>query len=206
MVKKLTVIFSLFGWFIFPLYADDCLSYKLNPKIEINAPVWHKEVVQPLKPMDLLHGNVVATLVENYEIVGDTTSIEDGFCISLKTVDATVGYSDFQVKIDARHIPDSCTYNAVLLHEDEHIRAYLSVIDDYKSDIGTAVYAAANSIMPVFVREESEIDSALDILNKQLQEHPEVILMRQKIQTEQEIRNKRIDQNNHNETLKQCMI
>lgn len=194
------------GLFSLSAFADDCLSYKLNPNVEVKSPSWSKEVVQPLKTMDLLHGDVVATLVENYEIIGDTTSIEDGFCISLKSVQATVGYNDFLVKIDSRHIPDSCAYNAVLSHEDEHIRAYLSVIDDYNDKIKSAIYSAANSVMPVFVSDESEIDSALDILNKRLQEHPDLILMNQKIQAEQEIRNKRVDQNSNNDRIKQCIV
>ncbi len=187
------------------VFADECLSYKLNPNIEILVPEWRKEIVQPIKHMDLWHGNVVATLSENYDITGDTTYIEDGICVSLRDVSAMVGYSDFLVQVDSRHMPNSCTYNAVLSHEDEHIRAYLSVIDDYKNDIRSAVSTASNSIMPVFVRDISEIDGALDILHDKLQQHPEVILIKQKIQAEQEIRNKRVDQHDHGNTLKQCM-
>lgn len=206
-MKNRIIFFAIFcGLFSASSFADDCLQYKLDPKIEIVTPSWSKEVVQPLKPMDLLHGDVVATLVENYEIIGDTTSIEDGFCISLKAVKATVGYDDFLVKIDSSHIPESCAYNAVLAHEDEHIRAYLSVIDDYHKKIQDSVYSAANSITPIFVSDESQIDKALDVLNKKLQEHPESILMNQKIQAEQEIRNKRVDQNDKSDRIKQCMI
>ena len=113
---------------------DDCLDYKLTPKINITSPDWSKSVVQPLKKMDVLHGNVIATLVDNFEITGDITSIEDGFCVALKNVDATIGYSDFLVQIDISHKPNTCSYNAILQHEDEHIRAYLSVISlDRKS-------------------------------------------------------------------------
>lgn len=201
------LFFILYSLFFIPLaQADDCLIYKLNPGIEIQLPSWTKEVVQPLKPMDFWHGNVVATLVENYEIIGDTTSIEDGFCVSLKSVKGTIGYSDFMVKIDSRHVPESCAYNAVLTHEDEHIRAYLSVIDDYKKDMESSVYGAADSIMPIFVGTESEIDAALDALHQKLLAHPDVVLMKQKIQAEQEIRNKRVDQQDHSDTLKKCMI
>lgn len=208
-MKSNFFIFALiFGFVATPVLADDCLSYKLEPQIKVSTPMWQKEVVQPLKSMedvDRLHGTVAATLVENYEIVGDTTSIEDGFCVSLKAVQASVGYSDFQVRIDSSHIPESCTYNAILTHEDEHIRAYLSVIDDYKTNIYDAVYAAANSVMPIFVRTEAEIDAALDFLNSGLQSHPELILINQRIQAEQEIRNKRVDQIETGAHLKQCM-
>ncbi|MDR2412807.1 MAG: hypothetical protein LBD50_01180 [Rickettsiales bacterium] len=205
MIKNSSLLFVLCFFCSFASRADDCLSYKLNPKVEVHIPDWRKEVVQPLKPMDLWHGNVAATLVENYEIAGDPTSVEDGYCVSLKEVRATFGYSDFLVKIDSRHSPESCAYDAILAHEDEHIRAYLSVIDDYKDNAHDAVYSAAKSVMPVFVQTEEELGAALDILNKKLQSHPELILLNQKIQAEQEIRNKRVDQIEKNLYLKKCM-
>ena len=184
---------------------DDCLAYKIRPRITVSTPEWTKQVVQPLKEMDLLHGDVIATLVDNYDITGDVTGIEDGFCVSLKSVAATVGYSDFLVQIDIRHLPQTCAYNAVLSHEDEHIRAYLSIISDFQTELHDAIYSAADSVMPVFVRDESDIDGALDTLNKNLQSHPDVILVKQKIRAAEEIRNKRVDENDDGTRLKQCM-
>ena len=188
-----------------PVFAyDDCLAYKLSPKITLDTPVWSKEVVQPLRHMDLLHGNVIATLVDNYDIVADITNIEDGYCVTLKSVFATVGYSDFLVQIDIRHQPDTCSYNAILSHEDEHIRAYLSVIDDYKKELKDSIYTAADSITPIFVRNVSDIDAAITELNAELQAHPDLILIKQKIKAAEEIRNKRVDQHDTGETLRKC--
>lgn len=184
--------------------ADDCLAYKLNPAVFIQTPAWTKEVVQPLKEMDLFHGNVIATMTDNYDIVADITSIEDGFCVAIKSVNASVGYSNFLVQIDIRHQPETCSYNAVLLHEDEHIRAYLSVIDDNVAELQKSLYNAADSIMPIFVRDQSDIDAAVDELNIQLQSHPDLILIKQKIKAGEEIRNKRIDQNDTGAALKKC--
>ena len=193
----------------FPIAArayDDCLPYKLTPKITLDVPEWSKEVVQPLQHMDLLHGNVLATLVDNYDIVADITNIEDGYCVSLKSVDATVGYSNFLVQIDIRHMPESCTYNAILSHEDQHIRAYLSVIDDFTPELMNAVYTAADSITPIFVRNTSDIDAAITELNAELQAHPDLILVKQKIKAAEEIRNKRVDQHDHGQSLQKCFI
>lgn len=188
-----------------PVFAyDDCLAYKLSPKITLDTPVWSKEVVQPLRHMDLLHGNVIATMVDNYDIVADITNIEDGYCVTLKSVFATVGYSDFLVQIDIRHQPDTCSYNAILSHEDEHIRAYLSVIDDYKKELKDSIYTAADSITPIFVRNASDIDAAITELNAELQAHPDLILIKQKIKAAEEIRNKRVDQHDTGETLRKC--
>lgn len=188
-----------------PVWAgDDCLPYKLTPRIDLKNPTWSKEVVQPLRHMDLLHGNVVATMVDNYDIVADITNIEDGYCVALKSVYAVVGYSNFLVQIDIRHQPNTCSYNAILSHEDEHIRAYLSVMDDFKKELQDSIYSAADSITPIFVRSASDIDAAITELNAELQAHPDLILVKQKIKAAEEIRNKRVDQHDTGKTLRAC--
>ena len=184
--------------------ADDCLVYKLTPKISVRIPMWEKNVVQPLQKMDVLHGNVIATMVDNYEINADITSIEDGFCVALKDVDAIIGYTDFFVQIDISHRPNSCSYNAILSHEDEHIRAYLSIIDDNYDSIKKSLFSAANSITPIFVKNQNDIESAIDKLNEQIQSHPEIILLKQQIKAAEEIRNKHVDQTDNGRQLKDC--
>lgn len=192
------------SFFIGTAYADNCAAYKMRPTVNIDVPDWTKSVVQPLEPMQLWHGNVVATMVENYDLIADITSVEDGFCVSLKTVNATVGYSDFLVQIDMRHSPDTCGYDAVLLHEDGHINAYLSVIDDYSSQLRSAVQSAADSVMPVFVEKSSMIENAIESLNKEIQAYPDIVLIKQKINASVEMRNKRIDKNDDGTQLKRC--
>lgn len=196
--------FLFLSLFLLPAFANECVSYKITPKITVSAPMWTKEVVQPLEQMDLWHGNVIATMVDNYDIVADVTSIEDGFCVGIKQVDAEIGYSNFLVQVDIRHVPDTCSYNAVLNHEDQHIREYLSVIDDYNKDLHDALYSAADSVMPIFVREVDDIDAAIEKINDKIQSHPEMILIKQKIKADEEIRNNRIDKNDSGATLKKC--
>lgn len=204
MFKKLVFLLVL----IIPnfTFADDCLFYKLNPNITVKSPVWTKSVVQPLQKMDVLHGDVIATLVNEFEITADITSIEDGFCVSLKNIDAIIGYSDFLVQIDISHRPNSCSYNAILQHEDEHIRAYLSVIEDNDDLFKKSIKTASESIVPIFVKNEKDIESAIDKLNNELQNHPDIILLKQQIKAEEEIRNKHVDINDTGETLKKCLI
>ena len=203
------IIFGIFYSFfiIFSVFAEDeCLNYKLAPKINVQSPIWQKNVVQPLQPMDVLHGDVIATMVDEFEITTDITSIEDGFCVALKNIDVIIGYSDFLVQIDISHQPDTCSYNAILQHEDQHIRAYLSVIDDNQDLLQESIKSAANSITPIFVQNEKDIESAIDKLNNQLQNHPDIVLLKQQIKAEEEIRNKYVDLNDSGEALKKCLI
>lgn len=183
---------------------DDCMAYKLTPRITVTSPNWSKSVVQPLAHIDLMHGHVAATLIDNYDLTADITPIEDGYCVALKNVDAVIGYNDFTVSIDIRHKPGTCTYDAILDHEDEHIRAYLSVIDDNRKNLHDAVAAAAASIMPIFVRDTADMDSAVSKMNMELSNHPDLILAHQQIRAAQEIRNRRVDQNDPGVRLKKC--
>lgn len=186
--------------------ADECANYKITPKITIDIPEWTVNVVQPNKPMNLLHGNVVATLVNNYDIIADITSIEDGYCIGLKAVEAKIGYTDFLIKIDNRHHPKTCSYKAILAHENKHIEAYLSVIDDYEKELYESLYSAANSIMPIYVKNQSDIYKTIDKLNDELQQHPDIVLLIQKIHAAEEIKNKSIDQKEDYSDLKKCIL
>lgn len=184
--------------------ANDCMQYKKNPGVFINTPDWKKIVVQPKEPMNFWHGNVVATFVDNYDLVTDVNLVDGGFCVGLKSVDSVVGYNNFDVQIDIRHIPNSCEYNAVLRHEDKHIKAYLSVVDDFKADLQRAMFVAADSIMPVFVKSKSDVDGAINMFNQEFQNHPDMIVVKQKIKAAEEIRNKQVDQMESGADLDKC--
>ena len=64
--------------------------------------------------------------------------------------------------------------------------------------------SAANSITPIFVEKQSDIDGAVDNLNEQIQTHPDIILLKQQIKAAEEIRNKRVDQTDNGRQLKDC--
>lgn len=187
-----------------PGMAVDCVGYKKIPAIYLEIPDWSKTVVQPREPMDLWHGNVVATLVNNFQINADVIKVDDGYCVGLKSVTAEFGYNDFVVNVDIRHTPNSCQYNAVLAHEDKHIKTYLSVVDEFKGDFQKSVYNAAQSIMPRFVKTHQEIASVVEDMNNQLQVHPDLVLVKQKIHAAEEIRNKQIDREETGADLKKC--
>ena len=204
MLKKLIVFLCIIS--PFSLFANDCVKYKQTPKISVLSPLYSTKVVQPDEPMDKYHGNVVATFVEDYDISVDIFYDTDGYCVALKSVDALVGYNDFLIKIDNSNIKNSCSYNAILNHEYKHIDAYLSVMNDLGPDVKSSIFNAANSVMPVFALTRDDIDYVIEKMNYEMRDHPELILIKQKINAAQEIRNKRIDQNEDNHELKSCLI
>jgi len=206
MFKYFAILLSLFV--TCSAFAEDrCVAYKKNPYVRIDKPDWVKKVGQPLKMMDLYHGNVVATLIDEYDIIVNIDELPNngGYCVGIKNINATIGYSDFLIKVDMRHKLNSCSYKTVLEHESEHIDAYLSVIDDFQDDLKKSVYSAANSILPIYVTTEDGIRNAIDDLNTKLQNHPELILVKQKISAAEELRNKKVDEKNKQyDELKKC--
>jgi hypothetical protein len=185
-------------------FAGDCLQYKTLPSLKIKVPGFSVSIIQPDRPLNLLHGNVVATFAEEYEIEYGAQRSNGGWCVFIENITAFVGYTDFVVQIDKRHPFDGCEFNAIKEHEDEHIRAHLSVIDDEKEEIEMSIMAAADNILPVFIENESDIERAMGDIESQLQEQPQIKLLRQKLNAEQEIRNKKIDLKDRGWRIRAC--
>jgi hypothetical protein len=173
--------------------------------LEIKEPRFSVSIVQPEKKMDLLHGNVVSTFAEEYEIEYGAQKTDGGWCVFIEKIAAEIGYTDFVIQIDRRHRFDSCEWTAIKEHEDDHIHAHLSVIRDEKKDIELAVRSAANNILPVFAEDESDIEDAMNEMESELSSQPQIRLLRQKLAAEQEIRNKKIDLNDRGERIRKCM-
>ena len=51
---------------------------------------------------------------------------------------------------------------------------------------------------------KSDFDNAIEVINQQIKNHPDLILMIQKIKAEEEIRNKKIDQIENGVDLIKC--
>ena len=209
MLKK----FFLFFFLTLPAFADDCIQYKKTPTINIKNPEWTKTVVLSDEPMDeytgknfsfKTHGITETSFMEKYEIDFNVIPEQDGYCVIVNGVDVLIGYENFLVKIDKSHKENSCSYNAVLKHEEKHIDAYLSILKDMEPDIKNSIFNAINSIMPMSAKNVEDIDSLVDEIYAKIEKHPEMVLLNQKISAAQEIRNKRIDQNEDNHELKMC--
>jgi len=196
--------YSLTHLLTFSAYANDCSKFRSNVETEITSPVWRKTTMSSPNRMDMHHGNTVATMSEEYGLEAESARIRGGTCVFLKKVTARIGYNDFSVMIDSRHAPGFCAYEVISEHEDEHIRAYLSVINDNYELIARSVGIAAAAVNPVFVKSENEMDRAMNDLNASLQNHPELKLLRRKLKAEEDIRNKHIDRRDNLEKIKVC--
>ncbi len=203
-MKRFLITFSVFNLFCFSLFASDCMQYKASPLVQITTPEWNKKVVQPDAPMDSLHGTVVASFDEEYDLQVAAQPVSDGYCVMLNKLDATLGYSDFLVNIDRSHTPNSCGYKMTLEHEDEHIAAHLAAFKSESDNMQKSTQAAADSIMPIFVKSLDGVNAALDKMQQEFQSHPDIILMKQKLSAQQEILNKKVDERDDGIRINLC--
>ncbi|MCL1891998.1 MAG: hypothetical protein FWF97_01735 [Alphaproteobacteria bacterium] len=202
-MKKLLITLTLCT-IHYTIYASDCLQFKVSPEVKITTTEWTRDVVQPPAPMDKFHGTVTASFDEEFRLRVAAQPAGEGYCIVLGKLDATVGYTNFLVHIDGSHIPGSCEYHMVLNHETEHIAAHIAALEGESENIKAAIRTAANSVMPVFVKSLDGVNAALDRMQDELQSHPDIVLMKQKLTAEQEIRNKKVDERDDGKRINMC--
>lgn len=187
-----------------PSFAHNCVSYKTTPIIDLDKPEYETSVFLSHETLDMLHGHVEANLIHNYDLILEMLPTDGGYCVVLKKIEALFGFDKFDVEIDKEHELNSCAYNAVLNHEEKHIDVYLNIIEEFKSEIHDSLFTAADSVMPIFIENESDINFAFEELNQEFASHPDLLLVAQKVNAAQEIRNKQIDQNENNSELYSC--
>lgn len=203
-MKKFVIFFSLFNCFIFSSVANDCLQHKTSPQVKIINTEWKQRVVQSEQPIDSLHGVVIASFDEEYDLQVSAIPVKSGYCVVLNGLNATIGYTDFLINIDNSYNLDSCEYKIILEHEQEHISAYLQAFDEELENMKKSIQFASNSIMPIFVPSLDGVSSALDKMQQEFQSHPDVILMKQKLDAQQEILNKKVDQRDDGKRINLC--
>ncbi|NMA32916.1 MAG: hypothetical protein GX944_03235 [Alphaproteobacteria bacterium] len=184
--------------------ANDCLQHKTSPQVKIINTEWKQRVVQSEQPIDSLHGVVIASFDEEYDLQVSAIPVKSGYCVVLNGLNATIGYTDFLINIDNSYNIDSCEYKIILEHEQEHISAYLQAFDEELENMKKSIQFASNSIMPIFVPSLDGVSSALDKMQQEFQSHPDVILMKQKLDAQQEILNKKVDQRDDGKRINLC--
>lgn len=186
-------------------FADNnCLEHKITPRIDIANYDWVKKISQPDDYMTE-HGHVQTSLIQENGINVKLISVKGGWCVVLESVDTKIGYKEFDVKVDKKYKKDSCFYNAVLTHEDKHINVHLSVLDNYKKNLFDTLYGAANSIMPVFIDDIETVDNVIDDIGHQLSSHPDVVLILQKINSDLDIQNAKVDLDEDGRDMQKCL-
>lgn len=204
MIKFFSAFLMSFLPILSALADDACLNHKITPRIDVATFEWVKKISQPDDFMTE-HGHVQTSLLQENGINVNVASVRGGWCVILTSVDTKIGYKEFDVNVDKKYKKDSCFYNAVLAHEDKHINVHLSVLDEYKKELYDTLYGAANSVMPVFIGDIENVDNVIDDFSRQLNSHPDVVLILQKINSELEIQNAKVDLDETGADMQKCL-
>lgn len=152
-----------------PSVADDCSQYKYTPSVDVNIVDSETNIKSSDKKMDDMLGYTTGNF--HYEIHTMPVAIRspNGQCISIRGIDVNVGVNPIEIIIDNRIKPKSCAYNIVLSHERDHENVYRTTLKTYIDDIRRDVYDVVDSIKPVFVPNESDVNSVIKQIQSEIQ-------------------------------------
>ena len=177
------------------VFADDVCPY-FQYDVDINVRNSTKDKVNIVSSSENLVGKLGYTesrVAFEYKFLMIPVRISDGYCISLRGVDIDVFFPEFNIIIDKRLKPDSCAYNVVLNHEQDHVNAHKNVLNDNMRDIRRALVEAVNNIKPVFVQTlDQQEDVQMDIL-KRLENYKSVLRVQEQVSKSLDEENKKID-------------
>ncbi|MCF8466160.1 MAG: hypothetical protein K9G33_02040 [Sneathiella sp.] len=88
------------------------------------------------------------------------------YCLRLETVKLTFGARKTDIYIDRKYRNDTCAYQAILEHEEEHVRINKKMIDEYLPKITEVLTERAAAIRPFFTKHPK--DAGKSIVNRLL--------------------------------------
>ena len=146
------------------LFAYDCSRYQYDVDTDIKFNI---NEVETKKSNEELVGKLGYTEpIISYTAMASTVIIpvHGGFCVSLRGIDIEIS-EDFNVIIDKRLKENSCAYDIVFKHEQDHVNVYKTVIKDSLDEIQKSIKKGAKSLKPVFVKNEKEIPDFSEKIN-----------------------------------------
>ena len=204
MLKKIIFFIPLF--ISCDLFAsDDCSKFKFD--VDVNINLNNNENININKSKENLvdkMGYIESGITYNARYIIVPIMVQDGFCVSLRSVDVDINFPAFNIVIDKRLKENSCAYNIVLQHEKDHMQSEKNVVKDNLENIKKSVFNAAQSINPIFVAKEQNQTEARENIYKQLETHKDVVDIIDKIKQELKQENDKIDFRGDSWQMWQC--
>ena len=195
-------VFLLFLFLPNVLFAYDCSKFKFD--VDVNVNLENKEDVKIKssdKDMVGMLGYTLPQMSYNTPYQSVPIRVNGGYCVSLRSFDVNIIQS-FDITIDRNLKENSCAYNLVLKHEQDHVNVHKDVFKSNIDNIRKTVYDAANTIKPVFVKDLSESES-VDFYGK-IQEMDSIKKLKEDIKNKLKQENDKIDERGDNFYIWQC--
>ncbi|MBY0431083.1 MAG: hypothetical protein K2Q10_07790, partial [Rhodospirillales bacterium] len=86
-------------------------------------------------------------------------------CLWLAKVDATLSIAEHTVYVAREYNLDSCEYNTIMDHENEHIRVNLAIFQEYAPRLDRELKVAVSRLNPI-VAQRANASYATNMLNR----------------------------------------
>ena len=135
------------------LFAYDCSKYKYDVDVDINVDYGDVKIEKSEKNLVKKLGYTEEKL--SYDISSQIVVIpvNGGNCYSLRGITVDIK-EDFQVIIDKRLKENSCAYDIVLKHEQDHVDVYRNIIKNNIENIKKSVSDGLKNFNTVVKKEE----------------------------------------------------
>lgn len=198
--------FLLLMFFCCDVFASvDCSRFRFDPYIGVHIIDTSKVNIQQSKE-NLVGkmGYLESGISYNAQYTMLPIPVKNGFCLSLRSVDVYIQFPDFNIIIDKRLKENSCAYNVVLKHEQDHMVSEKEVIYSNSENIKVSVLGAAWSIDPKFVKNNEELEKYKESVYDLLMKHKDVVDIIDKIKTQIQNVNEDIDLRGDSYELWKC--
>lgn len=183
MLKFFLILFYVFiPWYAF---ADDiCSKYKFDTDINVNNITKYNPVIKSSKENLVGKLGYIEYQTEyTAEFLLIPIKVKNGYCVSLRSIDININVPEFTINIDKRLKPNTCAYDIVLSHEQDHMNANKKVITENINDIKIAVKNAADSVEPVFISNINESEDIQQKIHEKINSYKSVKDIKQKIKS-----------------------
>lgn len=189
---SLIFLYVFIPWYTF---ADDiCSKYKYDVDVNVINTTEYKPVIKPsVENMVSKMGEIKYQTSYSSKILSIDIPVKNGYCVSLRSVDIEIKVPEFIINIDKRLKKDSCAYDIILKHEQDHMNVNKNVINSNLDNIKQAVINAANSVKPVFISDIKDSKKIQSDIQKQIESFTDVKEIEQKIKKEMDEKNDNID-------------
>lgn len=162
MKKYLLVLFLLFPNILF---AYDCSDYAYNVDVDIVFDEGKTDIQKSKKDLDKELGFTKPEIKYSFLTKNVTIPVNDGYCVSLRGIIVNIS-ENINITIDKRLKDNSCAYNIVLKHEQDHANVFKNVIKNDIDNIKQTLIKESKNIKPVFVKNEEDSPNFTEIIEK----------------------------------------
>ena len=125
-------------------------------------------------PQEYPNGLTVARNIYSLTLKVMAKPHDGGFCVYPTELTGRIGYEHLTIFIDKKYSPESCPYNVILEHENQHVKIYRQVLYKHMVPMINEAIRNVSRLRPVFIQASSreelnrKVQQAASAMNERL--------------------------------------